>query len=224
MNVKYIVLTLIWLITGLSCAKEDAELIVDNTSSEDCEVEYAVDVEILESSVSTLNFYGIEDNIIFTDNFGINHDFISEKRELGLWCLHSWICDSDTMQIDSFWAKRFVKTLTYFSVSANYQFQYNLYTSLNDIEPLKYSDILNVRIAVVDELFSEVSTYIIDPRTDEAASNDDLLSLDSIVIDNSVYYDVYIDSNETFEVKYNLEKGLISFKDVDNAMEFVLSE
>ena len=219
MNLKFIALTILYSIIILSCSKEEV-----SEENEDCELNYSDNVEILNSSKAALGFYGVENKPIFTDNAGIQHEFTLKKEEYTLWCLHSWVCENDTTQVENFWVKRSIKKLKYSSNSTNYNFNYSLYASLNHIEPIKYSDIMNIEVVIGSEHNCNVGTYIINQRTDNTATNSNLILNDSMEINNKIYFNVISELNEEFKINYNLEKGLLTLVDLNNEIEFVISE
>ncbi len=190
--------------------------------SSDCEVEFADDVEILDSSLASFDVYEADNNVEYVDELGSNHVFNSLKQDYSLWCLHIWECDLDSTQSDSFWVKRHLKTITLSALTSDYEIKYSLYSTLNHEEPLKYSDVLKIRILIGEDHNCNVSTYVLDSRNDDNASNGSLVQLESVEVEGHIYTDVFVDSNDEFEVMYNLENGLIHIVNLINETTFSL--
>lgn len=223
MNLKYLII-FSFLVLNYSCTKEEPEKLDKTLESIDCEVEFADDVRLLETSLAAVTFYNSDENKSYKDNSGTKHSFQSTKEEFGVVCFHEWTCDLDPRQRGTFMAKRHLTIKTLSSNTSDYQFKYSFSTSLNEKHPLKYSDIFNIEIIIGEEHNCQVSTFVIDPRNDSAATNDLLILHEQIQLDGFPFYDVYEDKNEEFEVLFNMQDGLIQVKDLINEVSYLLMD
>lgn len=205
----------------ISCTKKDENQDSDMSNLENCQLEFANDVRLLDSSIEVCNFYESEVKLNYKDSEGIVHEFVPITDEGDLWCFHDWRCNEDPTQIDSFWAIRHVKNKTLTSITSNYSIRYFFYASLNEEEPLKYSDIFTIQVVRDDER-TKVSTYVVDLRNDTSSSNSGLIEQDTVQYEDNTYENVFMDYHEEFSVIYNLEYGVIQLTDSINNVEFTL--
>lgn len=222
MKIKYLLFILSCTML-FSCSKENDSfsdsVLEDNTR---CLLEYADSVIVLESSMNELSFYSEESDMFYKDNLGEIHTYKTEKREYALLCFHDWICEADSSQVEHFWTQRELIEKKIYSETSDYIFSFNVYASLNEKTPSTYSDILDLHLNFNEVHNCSLAEYVIDTRTDITANNDELIFIEEILIEGQMYYDVYSQQNQDFELLFNTQNGLIFLSDLNEDKSFTL--
>ena len=213
------VLIFVFAILLSSCSKEEQEIDISNT--EDCLLEYVENIPVLESSLNEMSFYSEENSLLYKDNDGNIHRYNASHMDMAVHCYHKWVCETDPSYAENFWAERLIQKKELQSNTSDYDFSFSFSASLNEETPSTYADILGINVNVMDTYYCS-DKYVINPRTDDTAANDEFVFYDEVSIEGNVFYDVYQSQKEDFEMLFNKQQGLLKFIDLNENKIFVL--
>jgi len=185
----------------IACAKE----------TPDCKLEFADDAEPLSSSLEIVNHYNFPDELRYEDNEGNVHLYTNRNDEGRVMCLHEWVCEEDESVRETYFAGRPTYSNHLSTTNHDHAFIIDKYASLNEAKPLIYGDVLTISFKIEGEFYGCVLKYVIDPRTDDDLSNDDLIYNTQLTLNGTVFNDVYSAVYEEYNIYYNVEFGLLGY-------------
>lgn len=186
----------------MACAKE----------APDCKLEFAEDAEPLSSSLEIVNHYNFPDELRYKDNEGNVHLYNNRTDEGRVICFHEWICEEDESVRESYFAGRPTYSNHLSTTGHDHTFVIDKYASLNEEKPLLYGDVLAISFKIEGEYYGCVFKYVIDQRTDDNLSNDDLTFNAQLALNGTTFNDVYSTVYEEYIIYYNTKFGLLGYE------------
>ena len=184
------------------------------------------DIGALEESVEQVIYNReISESYVYLTSEGETWEYTNSPLERAEYqCLHTWICEEDESEAKNYWVGREFAKTTLSSEQSQIAFGFDTYADFNGHDTKKYSDYVKINIVETqgDDSVGEsenticcVMEFLLDSRTNPNATNDELVFETSLVLNNTVFANVYSASKENYTLYFNVELGLIGYKIMD---------